>query len=137
VTRRRAAAAAVRAAAAALAAAALLMTVAGCGGDDVKTFEDPHGKIEVKNGERFALQFTVNSGVGYDWRAVGLPAGVALVQLKKTSVHYPDEERAGESGDKRFEYEAKGVGEQTLTFVRNFRGKDDERRAVVVSIAGD
>jgi predicted secreted protein len=120
----------------ALAAAAIgvALAAAGCGGDDVKTFKDPHGKIDVDEGKTFAIELKVNSGVGYDWKAVGLPAGIALVELKKTSTDYPDENRAGESGTKRFEYRARARGIQTITFQRYFRGKLDERRNVNVSI---
>ena len=120
----------------ALAAAAIgaALAMGGCGGDDVKTFTDPHGEIEVDEGKTFAIELRVNAGVGYDWKAVGLPSGIALVELKKTSVDYPDEDRAGDTGTKRFEYEALARGIQTITFQRLFRGEPDERRTVNVSI---
>jgi predicted secreted protein len=123
-----------RALAAALLGAAL---AAGCGGDRVKTFKDPHGRIEVDRGKRFAVELRVNSGVGYDWKFVGLPTGIALVQLEKTTIDYPDEDRAGENGTKRFEFRTKDArGIQTISFQRYFRGKRDEHRSVNVAIGG-
>ena len=64
-----------------------------------------------------------------------MPAGVALVELKETEVEYPEEERAGDSGVKRFTYEALRPGRQTLVFRRLFRGDPDERRTLNVTIA--
>ena len=112
------------------------LALAGCGGDDVKTFKDPRGRIEVDKGKDFAIEFRVNSGVGVDGQAVGLPTGLALVELRKTSTHYPDDNHAGESGDKRFLYHARARGIQTITFRKFFRGKLEERRSLNVSIGG-
>jgi predicted secreted protein len=125
-----------RAAALALAALAL---VAGCGGDDNGgdqgiVFEDPRGSVDVETGARFTFEFSVNAGVGVDWEAVGVPAGVALVELKDTEVEYPDEQRAGDSGKKRFVYDAKGPGRQVLVFRKLYRGDLDERRPIAVNI---
>jgi predicted secreted protein len=123
--------------AAALLALALL---AACGGDgdggDGMVFEDPRGTVEVEKDTRFSLEFTVNAGVGFDWEPVGVPAGVALVELAETKVDYPDEERAGDSGKKRFVYEAKGSGRQTLLFRKLYRGDPQERRTITVNIRG-
>jgi predicted secreted protein len=120
----------------AVAAVAAALVGAGCGGDGVETFEDPHGKIEVGQGDRFAIELSVNASVGYDWRAVPDPTGVRIVELRKTSVDYPDEERAGDSGVKRFEYRANARGIQTVEFQRFFRGKPDEKRSVNVDVGG-
>ena len=120
---------------AALAAVALL---AGCGGDDDSgvVFKDPKGTVNVEKGMTFSLEFRVNAGVGFDWKPVGVPAGVALVELKDTKVDYPDEERDGDSGTKRFVYEAKRTGRQTLVFRKLFRGDEQERRTVNIEIRG-
>jgi predicted secreted protein len=125
-----------------LAAAALAALAAaaapGCGGDDEGgiVFKDPRGTVSVEKGMEFTLEFRVNAGVGFDWQAVGVPSGVALVELKDTEVEYPEEERAGDSGVKRFVYEAKKAGRQTLVFRRLFRGDVDERRTISLTISG-
>jgi predicted secreted protein len=128
----------VRHALALLLAAAAALAASGCGGgDDDKglVFKDPRGTVDVEEGMRFTFEFRVNAGVGFDWRAVGVPEGVALVVLKETEVEYPEEDRAGDSGDKRFIYEALRPGRQTLVFRRLFRGDLDERRTLTVVIA--
>ncbi len=125
--------------AAVLIALALLLGFAACGDEDGAeglTFEDPKGSIDVERGMTFTLEFSVNAGVGFDWEPVGVPSGVALVELKDTRVDYPDEERAGDSGVKRFVYEAKATGRQTLVFHRLFRGDLDERRTLTVNVRG-
>ena len=119
--------------------AALALLAGGCGDDDGReglTFVDPKGTIDVERGMDFTLEFRVNAGVGYDWQPVATPAGAALVELKDTRVHYPNPESAGDSGVKRFVYEAEETGRQTLVFRRLFRGDLDERRTVTVNIRG-
>jgi predicted secreted protein len=114
--------------------------LAGCGGGgdpgDGIVFEDPHGTVDVEEGARFSLEFSVNAGVGFDWEPVGVPAGVALVELKETKVDYPDERRAGDSGKKRFVYEATRAGRQTLVFRRIYRGDPQQRRTITVNVRG-
>ena len=126
-----------RALAAGLAVVALAM--AGCGDDGGPelgmVFKDPRGTVNVEQGMRFTFEFRVNAGVGINWEAVGVPAGVALVELKETEVEYPEEDRAGDSGDKRFVYEALKPGRQTLVFRKLYRGDLDERRTLTVVIA--
>ena len=118
-----------------LVALAALALVAGCDDDGSGVvFKDPKGTVDVEKGMTFSLEFRVNAGVGFDWEAVGTPPGVALVELKDTKVDYPDEERAGDSGTKRFVYEAKGTGRQTLVFRKLFRGDHQERRTLTVEI---
>ena len=123
-----------------IAALMALALLGGCGGDDDGSegivFKDPKGTIDVEKGMTFTLELTVNSGVGFDWEPVGLPTGVALVELKDTKVDYPDEERAGESGKKRFVYEAKRTGHQAIVLRHIFRGDEQERRTVHVNIRG-
>ena len=122
--------------AAALAALALL---AGCG--DGKNaaegivFEDPKGAIDVETGMTFTIELSVNASVGYDWRAAALPAG-APVELKDTRVHYDNPDSIGDSGVKRFVYEAKRPGRQAILLRRSFRGDPQERRTVTVTIRG-
>jgi predicted secreted protein len=116
-----------------------LVLLAGCGGGDGgegMVFEDPRGSVAVERGSRFTFEFSVNAGVGIDWEAVGVPAGVALVELKDTEVDYPHEQRAGDSGRKRFVYEATGTGRQALVFRKLYRGDLDERRTITVNIRG-
>src|SRR3954465_3585613 len=111
-----------RAALAVLAAAALL---AGCGDDSGLVFKDPNGTQTVEQGMTFSFEFTVNRGVGYDWVQVPSPGGV--VEPKGTTTSYPDDDRAGESGTKRFRYRAAHAGRQTLTF-RHFFRSDEVRK---------
>ena len=119
-------------------ALAALAFLAGCdsGDDSGLVFKNPKGTIDVEKGMTFTLELTVNSGVGFDWEPVGVPTGVALVELKDTEVDYPDEERAGESGKKRFVYEAKGTGRQAIVLRHIFRGDEQERRTILVNIRG-
>jgi predicted secreted protein len=121
-----------------LAALAALALLAGCDSGDGSglVFKDPKGTIDVERGMTFSLEFSVNASVGYDWEPVGLPMGSALVELKDTKVDYPDEERAGESGRKRFVYEAKRTGRQSVVFRKLFRGDEQERRTVTIEIRG-
>ncbi|MDQ3933311.1 MAG: protease inhibitor I42 family protein [Actinomycetota bacterium] len=117
---------------------ALLLGLAGaCNDEDAAeglTFEDPKGSVDVERGMTFTFEFSVNAGVGYDWQPVATPGG--LVELKDTKVEYPDEERAGDSGVKRFVYEANDTGRQSLVFRRLFRGEPQERRTATVNIRG-
>jgi predicted secreted protein len=120
-----------------LAALAALVLLAGCdtGDDSGLVFKDPKGAVDVEEGMTFSLEFSVNAGVGYDWKAVAVPAP-ALVELKETKVDYPDEQREGDSGKKRFVFEAKRTGRQTLMFRKLYRGDQQERRTVTVVIRG-
>ena len=123
-----------RAAALVLAAVALL---AGCGDEDGPeglVFEDPRGTIDVERGMRFTLEVTVNAGVGFDWEPVGAPDGP--VELEETNVDYPDEERAGDSGKKRFVYRANASGRATIVLRKLYRGDPQERRTIAVNVRG-
>ena len=99
------------------------------------TFEDPKGSVDVERGMRFTLEFSVNASVGYDWEAVATPGG-GIVELRDTKVHYSNPDSAGDSGVKRFVYEANETGRQTLSFRRLYRGDLDERRTVTVNVRG-
>ena len=118
--------------------ALLAVTLASCndGDDSGLVFKDPKGTVEVEEGMTFSLEFSVNAGVGFDWEPVGVPSGVALVRLEDTVVDYPDEERAGDSGKKRFVFKAERTGRQALVFRKLFRGDEQERRTVHVQIRG-
>jgi predicted secreted protein len=124
-----------RAVVAALAVAALL---AGCddGDDSGLVFKDPKGTVEVEEGMTFSLEFSVNASVGYDWEPVGAPKGPAAVKLEDTTVDYPNPDAAGDSGTKRFVYEATSTGTQGLTFRKLFRGDEQERRTITLVIRG-
>jgi predicted secreted protein len=124
-----------RAAVAVLAAAALL---AGCddGDDSGLVFKDPKGTIEVEERMTFSLEFSVNASVGNDWEPVAMPKGAAAVKLKDTKVDYPNPDADGDSGTKRFVYEATTSGTQGLTFRKLFRGDEKERRTITLVIRG-
>jgi predicted secreted protein len=114
-----------------------LVFVAGCNDGDGSglVFKDPKGSIDVEEGMTFSLEFSVNAGVGYDWEPVAAPPGQpAVLKFEDTVVDYPDEQRDGDSGKKRFVYRAECSGRQTLVFRRLFRGDEDERRNVTVAI---
>jgi predicted secreted protein len=117
-----------------------LALLAGCGGDDDGgegiVFKDPKGTINVERDMTFTLELSVNAGVGFDWEPVARPTGIALVELKDTKVDYPDEQREGDSGVKRFVYEAKRTGRQTIVLRHLFRGDEKERRTITVVIGG-
>lgn len=122
-----------------IAVIAALAPLAGCGDDDGReglTFVDPKGSVDVERGMEFTLEFSVNAGVGYDWDEADRPGTIAIVRLVDTRVDYPDEERAGDSGVKRFVYEAREPGRQMLVFRKLFRGEPQERRTVTVNIRG-
>lgn len=122
-----------RALLAVLAAGALL---AGCdGGDDSGlVFEDPKGTVEVERGMEFAFEFSVNAGVGFDWEAVG-PGRARHAELTGTDVEYPEEEREGDSGVKRFRFRASDSGgRDALVFRRIYRGDPEERRAITLVV---
>ena len=122
-----------RIAAAALVALALLLAGCDSGDDSGLVFKDPKGTVDVERGMEFTLEFNVNAGVGYDWEQVGVPRELSLVEPKGTDVEYPEEEREGDSGVKRFKYQAGDrTGRQTLVFRRLFRGDVDERRTITV-----
>jgi predicted secreted protein len=121
----------------ALAVAALLLLVAGCGGGGgSNSFKNPHGTIDVKKGDEFRIEFTVNGGVGFDWALIPRLEQSILTPAKITT-YYPSDNRAGESGTKRFTFTAKASGRETLVFQHVFRGAPRERRTVVVDVAGD
>ena len=120
----------------ALAAVALLLLAAGCGdGGSGNTFKNPHGTIDVKKGDEFRLEFTVNSSVGFDWALIPRLEHSILTPAA-ISTSYPSENRAGESGIKRFTFTAKETGRETLVFQHSFRGTPKERRTVVIDVAG-
>jgi predicted secreted protein len=114
---------------------AVAALVAGCGVGGPKLIDDPHGTIGVKKGDEFTLQFTVNSGVGVDWQLVPFDFGEPTkVDLVKTETVHPDDNRAGESGKRRFRVKAKAVGRQTLVLQRFFRGRPTERRVLTIDV---
>jgi predicted secreted protein len=119
---------------AALAALALL---AGCdlGDDSGLVFEDPKGTIEVEEGMTFSLEFSVNAGVGFDWMPVA-SATEGPVAYEGSEVEYPSGNRAGDSGRKRFTYEARSSGTRRLAFRHLFRGDVKETRTVTVEVRG-
>ena len=119
-----------------LAAVALLAGCDGGGDDSGVVFKDPKGTLQIEEGMRFSLEFSVNASVGNDWEPVGVPKGAAAVELKETKVDHPNPDRDGDSGTKRFVYEATGTGTQGLTFRRLFRGDEQERRTVTLVIRG-
>lgn len=116
--------------------AVLALLLAGCGGDDSGlTFEDPKGTIGVERGMEFTFEFSVNASVGFDWKAEPLPGGEKLVKPKGTDVHYENPDSAGDSGVKRFRFEAGDrAGSQTLVFRRLYRGEPKELRTVTVEV---
>ena len=115
---------------------AALALLAGCGGDDSGlTFKDPKGTINVERGMEFTFEFSVNASVGFDWEPVATPPEVALAELKETDVHYENPDSAGDSGVKRFTYEAGDrAGHQTLVFRHLYRGDLKERRTITLEI---
>lgn len=125
--------------AALLAAVAALALLAGCGDGDGDgsglVFKDPKGIVSVERGMEFTFEFSVNASIGYDWEQVGVPRELSLVKLTDTEVHYPNPDSIGDSGVKRFKYEAgERSGRQTLVFRRLYRGDLNERRSITIEI---
>lgn len=122
---------------AAAVACLLLALLAGCGGDgddDGPVFVDPQRPFTVEEGMTFSIEFSVNAGVGFEWEAVR-PKSSGPLELKETKVEYPEEERAGDSGTKRFVYEAKQAGSEALVFRKLYRGDQQEVRTVTVRVS--
>jgi predicted secreted protein len=119
---------------AAPAVAAVLALLAGCGGGGAKVYENPHGTIGVKKGDEFTLQLVVNSGVGYDWQLIPFDIDSPKLQLLKTQTVYPSEDRAGESGKKRFRFRATRIGRQVLIFQHYFRSSPTDRRVLRIDV---
>ena len=115
---------------------AALALVAGCDdeGEGI-VFKDPKGTIDVENGVKFTLRFSVNAGVGYDWVPV-TPEPSGPVRLRSTSTDYPDEDSDGSSGYKYFVYEATRTGDARLELHKLYRGDQQERRRIVVRVRG-
>ena len=115
---------------------AALALLAGCDdeGDGI-VFKDPKGEVNVERGMRFTLEFSVNASVGFDWVPVVPPAN-GIVELKETSVDYPNEDSIGDSGFKRFVYEARRTGEQEIELRHMYRGDQKERRRITVIVRG-
>ena len=120
---------------------AALALLAGCGGDGENgaegiVFEDPTGSIDIERGMKFTLEFSVNAGVGYDWEPAGALPASAPVALEDTRVHYESPDSAGDSGVKRFVYEARRTGRATIVLRKLFRGDQQERRTLTVTVRG-
>ena len=115
---------------------AALALLAGCDdeGDGI-VFKDPKGTIDVEKGMKFTLEFSVNASVGYDWVPVA-PDPNGPVRFRSSSVDYPNEDRAGDSGSKFFVYEATATGEARIELRKLFRGDQQERRRITVKIRG-
>lgn len=116
----------------------LALALASCGGDDGSglVFKDPKGTVDVEKGMEFSLEFSVNAGVGYDWEPVGAALDGSVVELVDTRVDYPDEDREGDSGTKRFVFEARDTGTQEVGFRKLYRGDEQERRTVTIRVRG-
>ena len=122
-----------RALLAVLAAAALL---GGCdaGDDSGLVFKDPKGTVGVERGMEFTFELSVNAGVGFDWEAVD-PNRLKHAELTGTDVEYPEEEREGDSGVKRFRFRASDTpGDDTIVLRKLYRGDQQERRSITLEV---
>ena len=119
-----------------LAVAVTAALIAGCdaGDDSGLVFEDPRGTIDVERGMEFTFEFSVNASVGFDWEAVD-PDRARHSELTGTDVEYPEEDREGDSGVKRFEFRAsETAGRDTIVFRKLYRGDQQERRTIVLEV---
>jgi predicted secreted protein len=119
-----------------VAAVAAIVLLPGCSDDGDGTglvHRDPKRPIDVESGMRFTVEFSVNAGVGFDWELVP-PRKDGPVALEETEVDYPDEERDGDSGTKRFVFEAGDPGSEAVVFRKLFRGDTQETRSVTVNV---
>jgi predicted secreted protein len=115
----------------------LALASAGCGGDGDDdsgiVFQDPRRPVAVEKGMTFSIEYSVNAGVGTDWEVVE-PRASGPVELERTDVDYPDEEREGDSGRKRFVFEAKRTGSEAVVFRKLYRGDQQEVRTVTMQV---
>ncbi|HKP91316.1 MAG TPA: protease inhibitor I42 family protein [Thermoleophilaceae bacterium] len=118
----------------ALALAVVLLLGGGCGVGGPTIFENPRGTIGVTKGDEFVIELRVNASVGYDWQLVPFDFEPTKVDLVKTETIYPDDNRAGQSGKRRYRFKATTVGRQTLVFQRVFRGKPTRRRVLTIEV---
>ena len=120
-----------------VAAVAALALLPGCsdgnGGGSGLVYRDPKRPIGVESGMRFTVEFSVNAGVGIDWELVP-PRRDGPVALEETEVDYPEEQREGDSGTKRFVFEAKDPGSEAVVFRKLYRGDTQETRSVTVNV---
>jgi predicted secreted protein len=118
-----------------LPALATLALLGGCGGGSDVAVKNSTGTQTVEKGTKFSFEFTVNGSVGFDWVQVPAPAG-GVLQPEGTKTSYPSDDRAGESGTKRFTYRAARAGRETLVFRHYFRSDPKESRSVTVVVSG-
>ena len=104
----------------------------GCGSGE-REFPNPRGTIEVGEGQRFSLAFTINPGVGYDWD-LGQKRPTLGLRYGGRTVQRSDPGTAGGSAISRFEFEAAARGSHRLAFVHRYRGRVVERRVIAVRV---
>ena len=117
-----------------MALAVAIFLIAGCGASGPRIFDNPRGTIGVEKGDEFTIQLTVNAGVGYDWEIVPFDYEPTKVDLVRTETVYPDDQRDGDSGKRRYRFKATTVGRQILVFQRFFRSKLSARRVLRIEV---
>ena len=112
-----------------LVALALAAALAGCGGDDVKTFKDPHGTLRVKGDQEFRIALRENPSTGYRWRFTEHPnPAVARVVGSRFKLDDNADNRAGVGGTRTITFRAGRRGQTGMSLVYVFSGGERGRR---------
>lgn len=108
-----------------------LLVLAGCGGDGVKTFDEPEGTIEVQAGEEFRFDLGENPSTGYLWRFTRRPdPSVVRVLGDDFELEEGGEDRDGAGGTRRFTFRAGRPGRTRIAMEDVFTGGERGRRPV-------
>ena len=108
---------------------ALAAALAGCGGDGVKTFTDPHGALRVKSDQEFRIALRENPSTGYRWQFTEHPnPAVARVVGSRFKLDENAENRAGAGGTRTISFRAGRRGQTEMTLVYVFSGGERGRR---------
>lgn len=115
--------------------AVLALAVAGCSsvGKPDRSFAGPLSAIQVSNGQSFAIMFSINSGIGYDWVLRPSPGGGELA-FDGARIKRDNPGTVGGGAQRTFRFQALRKGTMTLEFVQYFRGRLKQRAPVVVTV---
>ena len=79
----------------------------------VGEFSDPSRTIRVGPGDKFVIILDSNATTGYSWQA---PGTTSCVSLNSHRYEAPRSALAGAPGREHFEFTARSVGKESLTF---------------------
>jgi inhibitor of cysteine peptidase len=79
----------------------------------VGTFTDPSRTIRVNPGDKFVIVLDSNATTGYSWQA---PDRTSCVSLNAHRYEAPQSPMTGAGGKEHFEFTARSVGKESLSF---------------------